>query len=131
VAGHLRSALDTVVRRPNVTPTCSACGRHRDTVSRSSWPGLLHCSDVPGLPRTTNELASRCRDTGRRLLRTTGPKGLTQRTLQRQGAWALLPRPPTAAQVLAAVCHPPLRLWRKKGSAWLRIANGSAGRADP
>ncbi len=105
VAGQLRGYLDTVRRWPKVTPTVSAFGRHLDTVSRSYWPGLFHCYDVPGLPRTNNELESRFRDTGRRLLRTTGQKGLTQRTLQRQGAWELLSRPPTEAQVLDAVCQ--------------------------
>jgi hypothetical protein len=105
VAGQLRSYLDTVRRWPRVTPTLEAFGRHLDTVSRSYWPGLFHCYDVPGLPRTNNELESRFRDTGRRLLRTTGQKGLTQRTLQRQGAWELLPRPPTEAHVLDAVCQ--------------------------
>lgn len=105
VAGQRRSYLDTVLRWPNVTPTVSACGRHLDTVSRSDWPGLFHCYDVPGLPRTNNEIESHFRDTGRRLLRTTGHKGRTQRTLQRQGAWELLPRPPTEAQGLEAVCH--------------------------
>ena len=82
-------------------------GRHLDKVSRSYWPGLFHCYDVPGLPRTNNELESRFRDTGRRLLRTTGQKGLTQRTLQRQGAWELLPRPPTEAKLLDALCQIP------------------------
>ena len=53
------------------------------------------------------EAESRFRDTGRRLLRTTGQKGLTQRTLQRQGAWELLPRPPTEAQLLEDVCQTP------------------------
>jgi hypothetical protein len=105
VAGPLRGSLATVRRWPKVTPIFYAFGRHLDTVSQSSWPGLFHCYDMPGLPRTTNELASHCRDTGRRLLRTTGHKGLTQRTLQRQGAWALLPRPLTEAQVLDAMCH--------------------------
>jgi hypothetical protein len=66
-------------------------------------PGLFHCYDVPGLPRTNNELESRFRDTRRRLLRTTGQKGQTQRTLQRQGAWELLPRPPTEAKLLGAL----------------------------
>jgi hypothetical protein len=107
VAGQLRSYLDTVLRWPKVTPTVSAFGRHLDKVSRSYWPGLFHCYDVPGLPRTNNELESRFRETGRRLLRTTGQKGLTQRTLQRQGAWELLPRPPTEAQCLEAVCQTP------------------------
>jgi hypothetical protein len=107
VAGQLRGYLDTVRRRPNVTPTLSAFGRHLDKVSRSYWPGLFHCYDVPGLPRTNNEIESRFRDTERRLLRTTGQKGLTQRTLQRQGIWELLPRPPTEAQLLKAVCQTP------------------------
>jgi len=107
VAGHLRAYLDTVLRWPKVTPTFDAFGRHLDKVSRSYWPGLFHCYDVPGLPRTNNELESRFRDTRRRLLRTTGQKGLTQRTLQRQGAWELLPRPPTEAQVLDAMCQTP------------------------
>src|SRR5256885_3850185 len=61
---------------------------------------------MPGLPRTNNELESHCRDTGRRLLRITGQKGLTQRTLQRQGAWELLPQPPTEAKIRDAL-HPP------------------------
>ena len=105
VAGQLRGYLDMVLRRPDVTPTLYEFGRHLDKVSRSYWPGLFHCYDVPGLPRTNNELESHFRDTGRRLLRTTGQKGLTQRTLQRQGAWELLPRPPTEAQVLSALCQ--------------------------
>jgi phytoene dehydrogenase-like protein len=105
VAGHLRGYRDTVRRWPNVTPPLYAFGRHLDKVSRSYWPGLFHCYDMPDLPRTNNEVESRFRDTGRRLLRTTGQKGLTQRTLQRQGAWELLPRPPTEAQLLDAVCQ--------------------------
>jgi Transposase, Mutator family len=107
VAKQLRGYLDTVVRQPDVTPTLYAFGRHLDKVSRSYWPGLFHCYDVSGLPRTNNALESHFRDTGRRLLRTTGQKGLTQRTLQRQGAWELLPRPPTEAQLLDAVCQTP------------------------
>jgi hypothetical protein len=96
-----------VLRLPDVTPTFYEFRLHLDTVSRSYWPGLFHCDDVPGVPRTTNELESRFRDTGRRLLRTTGQKGLTQRMLQRQGAWELLPCPPTEAQVLGALCQTP------------------------
>jgi hypothetical protein len=103
VAGQLRGYLDTVLRLPDVTPTLYEFRRHLAKVSRSYWPGLFHCYDVPGVPRTNNDLESRFRDTGRRLLRTTGQKGLTQRTLQRQGAWELLPCPPTEAQLLGAL----------------------------
>jgi hypothetical protein len=107
VAGQLRGYLDTVLRLPKGTPPLYEFGLHLDKVSRSYWPGLFHCYDVPGVPRTNNELESCFRDTGRRLLRTTGQKGLTQRTLQRQGAWELLPCPPTEAQVLGALCQTP------------------------
>jgi len=92
---------------PPVTPAFYEFRRHLDTVSRSSWPGLFHGYDVPGWPRTNNALDSRFRETQRRLLRTTGHKGRTQRTLHRQGAWELLPRSPTEAQGLDAVCHTP------------------------
>ncbi len=107
VAGQLRDYLDTVLRLPDVTPTLYAFGLHLDKVSRSYWPGLCHCYDLRGLPRTNNELESRFRDTGRRLLRTTDQKGLTQHTLPRQGAWALLPYPQTEAQLLGALCQTP------------------------
>jgi hypothetical protein len=107
VAAQLRSYLATVRCRPDLAPTLEVFGRHLDTVSRSYWPGLFHGYDVPGLPRTNNELASRFRDMSRRLWRTTGQKGLTQRTLQRQGAWELLPRPPTEAKTLEALRHTP------------------------
>ena len=107
VAEQLRGYLDTMLHLPHVTPALYEFRLHLDKVSRRYGPGLFHCYDVPGLPRTNNELESRFRDTQRRLLRTTGQKGLTQRTLQRQGAWELLPRSPTEAQVLDAVCHTP------------------------
>lgn len=107
VAGQLRSYLDTVLQGSHVTPTVSAFGRHLDTVSRSYWPGLFHCYDVPGLPRTNNELESHFRETRRRLLQTTGQQGQTQRTLQRQGAWELLPHPPTEAKLREALRQTP------------------------
>ena len=99
--------MHTVVRWPAVTSTLQTFGRHLDTVSRSYWPGLFHCYEVPGLPRTNNTLESHFRDTRRRLLRTTGQQGLTQHMLQRQGAWELLPHLPTEAQVLEGVCQTP------------------------
>ena len=107
VARQLRGYLDTVQQQPKITPTLEAFGRHLDLVSRSYWPALFHCYDVPGLPRSHNELASHFRETRRRLLRTTGQQGQTQRTLQRQGAWELLPHPPTEAKLQETVCQIP------------------------
>ena len=107
VAGQLRAYLDTVLRLPDVTPTLESLRLHLEQVSRSYWSGLFHCYDVPGLPRTNNALESHFRETRRRLLRITGQKGQTQRTLQRQGAWELLPRPLTEATLLGALRQTP------------------------
>ena len=62
---------------------------------------------MPGLPRTNNELESHFRATRRRLLRTTGQQGQTQRTLQRQGAWERLSHSPTEAKLQEAFQHIP------------------------
>ena len=42
---------------------------------------------------------------GRRLLRTTGQKGLTLRIIQRQGAWELLPHPDTLHETIHVVSN--------------------------
>jgi len=107
VAKQLRGYLDVIQCQSDVSPALYDFGRHLDKVSRSYWPGLFYCYDVPGLPRTNNEIESLFRDTGRQGLRITGQKGLTGRTLQRQGAWELLPRPATEAQLLDGLSQIP------------------------
>jgi len=103
VAQRLRAYLDGLTTLPDLPPRLDAFRHHLNKVSSSYWSGLFHCYDIKGLPRTNNELESHFRDTQRRLLRTTGQKGQTRRTLQRTGAWELLPRPPTEARCLAAL----------------------------
>lgn len=73
--------------------------------TRSYVPGLFHCYDVPNLPRTNNDRENDFRTLGRRLLRTTGQKGLTLRIIQRQGAWELLPHPDTLLETIRVVSH--------------------------
>jgi hypothetical protein len=68
-------------------------------------PGLFHCYDIAGSPRTNNERESDFRDLNRRLLRTTGQKGLTRRLIQRTGAWELLHRPDTLQNTISAFRH--------------------------
>jgi hypothetical protein len=103
VAQRLRACLDGLSALPDLPPRLDASRHHLNKVSTSYWPGLFHCYDIEGLPRTNNDLESHFRDTQRRLLRTTGQKGQTRRALQRTGAWELLPRPPTEASCLAAL----------------------------
>jgi len=68
-------------------------------------PGLFHCYDVPGLPRTNNDRESEFRDLNRRLLATTGQKGLVKRIIQREGAWELIPRPDSLRDTVSALSH--------------------------
>jgi hypothetical protein len=107
VAEQLRGDLDAIRRQSDVSPVIDDFGRQMDKVSRRYWPGLFHCYNVPGLPRTNNEIESHFRDTRRQMFRITGQKGLTGRTLQRQGAWELLPRPATEAKLLDGLSQIP------------------------
>jgi hypothetical protein len=66
-------------------------------------PGLFHCYDIPDLPRTNNDRESEFRDLHRRLLRTTGQKGLARRIIQREGAWELIPRLDSLQTTIQAV----------------------------
>jgi hypothetical protein len=75
--------------------------------TRNYAPGLFHCYDVPNLPRTNNERENDFRALRRRLLRTTGQKGLSLRIIQRQGAWELLPRPGSLNETIRALSHIP------------------------
>jgi hypothetical protein len=68
-------------------------------------PGLFHCYDIAGLPRTNNERESEFRDLNRRLLSTTGQRGLAKRIIQREGAWELIPRPDSLRDTIAALSH--------------------------
>lgn len=72
-------------------------------VTTNYSPGLFHTYDVVGLPRTNNGCESDFRDLTRHLLCATGQKGLTQRLIQREGAWGLLGHPPTAKDAAAAI----------------------------
>lgn len=71
--------------------------------TRNYAPGLFHCYDYPDLPRTNNDRESEFRDLNRRLLRTTGQKGLSRRIIQRTGAWELIPHPASLQATIQAV----------------------------
>ena len=64
---------------------------------------LFHCYDVRGLPRTNNDRESVFHDLNRRLLSTTGQKGLVKRIIHRKGAWETIPRPDTLRDTINAL----------------------------
>ncbi|MBN2258805.1 MAG: transposase [Anaerolineaceae bacterium] len=80
------------------------CKKIRKT-TLSYAPGLFHCYNTPGLPRTNNDRESEFRDLNRRLLSTTGQKGLVKRIIQREGAWELIPRPESLRDTISALSH--------------------------
>jgi len=82
----------------------SFCKKIRKTTLNYT-PGLFHCYDIPGLPRTNNDRESEFRDLNRRLLSTTGQKGLVKRIIQREGAWELIPRPDSLRDTIGALSH--------------------------
>lgn len=117
VEQQLRTYLDDLLSLQDLSPRLDGFRHHLDTVSASYWPGLFHCYDVEEIPRTNNELESHFRDTKRQLLRTTGQKGQVRRTLERTGAWELLPRPPDETERLTAlrrVSSPELKKERER-----------------
>jgi hypothetical protein len=93
VKQELSAYLDDIQQQSQHSPRLS---RFHDKIRQTSLnyaSGLFHCYDVPGLPRTNNDRESEFRDLNRRLLSTTGQKGLVKRIIHREGAWELIPRP--------------------------------------
>ncbi len=76
--------------------------------------GLFHTYDNPALPRTNNDIESAFRDVQRRLLSTTGQKGLTKRLLHRYGAWELMPCPDTLSKLIQALSNISYQEWKEE-----------------
>ena len=56
VRRELGGLLGAVRRHRPATGKLAAATGHFLKVTKSYWPGLFHCYDVPGLPRTNNDL---------------------------------------------------------------------------
>ena len=103
VRQELFAYLEAIPQESQLPPDLARFYQQILQTSRNYAPGLFHCYDLPGLPRTNNGRESEFRDLNRRLLRTTGQKGLVRRILQRQGAWELIPRPDSLRDTVTAL----------------------------
>jgi hypothetical protein len=56
VRRRLSGLLGAMARWQTQAGSLAPAVEHFATVTRSYWPGLFHCYDVPDLPRTNNEL---------------------------------------------------------------------------
>jgi hypothetical protein len=99
----LSDYLDQIHLESQTDPKLQGFFHTLQKTTLSYAPGLFHCYDVPGLPRTNNDRESEFRDLNRRMLATTGQKGLTRRLLQREGAWELIPRPDSLQEIQNAL----------------------------
>ena len=106
---QVRQALDALLadfdQESQDTPRLQRFAVQMQKTTSNYTPGLFHCYDIDGLPRTNNERESEFRDLNRRLLSTTGQRGLVKRILQREGAWELIPRPDSLRDTIAALSH--------------------------
>ena len=105
VRQDLGAFLDDLVQESQDTPRLQRFAVHIQKTTSNYTPGLFHCYDIDGLPRTNNERESEFRDLNRRLLSTTGQRGLVKRILQREGAWELIPRPDSLRDTIAALSY--------------------------
>lgn len=103
VRRELFDYLDTIQREGQLSPRLCECYRKIRQTSLNYAPGLFHCYDLPGLPRTNNDRESEFRDLNRRLLSTTGQQRLTKRIIQREGAWEVIPRPDSLRDTVSAL----------------------------
>jgi hypothetical protein len=105
VRQEIFSYLDDIDQESQDSPRLRRfCNKIRQTTLNYT-PGLFHCYDVPGLPRTNNDRESEFRDLNRRLLSTTGQNGLVKRIIQREGAWELIPHPDSLRDTVSALSH--------------------------
>jgi hypothetical protein len=103
VRQELFAYLEAVPKTSQLPPDLDPFYQHILQTSHNYTPGLFHGYDLPGLPRTNNDRESEFRDLNRRLLKTTGQKGLARRIIQRQGAWELIPRPGSLRETVTAL----------------------------
>jgi hypothetical protein len=105
VQRELFAYLDDIPQESRLSPRLSRFYAKIRQTTLNYTPGLFHCYDIPGLPRTNNERESEFRDLNRRLLSTTGQRGLVKRIIQREGAWELIPRPDSLRDTVSALSH--------------------------
>jgi hypothetical protein len=108
VRSDLFAYLDDLDQQTQDTPALRPFYTKIQDVSESYAKGLFYTYDLPALPRTNNDRESEFRDLNRRLLATTGQKGLVRRLIQRAGAWELIPRLPSLQATRLAISQVPL-----------------------
>jgi hypothetical protein len=89
VALQLAHCLGALADQPNLSPWLTQMRRDLFALTDRYWTGLFPCYDIPGLPRTNNDLESLFGQTKRQFRRRLGISQLRE-PLLRHAAWTIL-----------------------------------------
>ncbi len=110
VQAELEAYLTRLEQRSDLNPTLLAFVQHLRNLTTRYAPGLFHCYDIPGLPRTNNNLESLFGRVRHQTRRTSGAYHAKQR-LHEQGAWLLFDLTPGEDEQVQRLQRVPLTEW--------------------
>jgi len=105
--------LSKLEQRTDLNDTLLAFRRHLRRLTNRYAPGLFHCYDIPGLPRTNNDTETLFGRVRRQTKRTSGTYHAKQR-LREQGAWLLFDLFNDEDEQLQRLKRVPLDEWRNE-----------------
>jgi len=111
VHNELDAYLTCLEQRSDLNDTLLSFRQHLRRLTHRYSPGLFHCYDIPGLPRTNNDTESLFGRLRRQTNRTSGSHHAKHR-LQEQGAWLLFDLPNDPNEQLRRLQLVPLNEWR-------------------
>ncbi|MCP4127663.1 MAG: hypothetical protein GY753_11440, partial [Gammaproteobacteria bacterium] len=111
VQAQLHAYLLQLQRRSDLDSTLTSFRQHLHNLTKRYAPGLFHCYDIPGLPRTNNDTESLFGRVRRQTLLTSGPYHARQR-LHEQGAWLLFDIVPNLQEQVQCLQRTSLAEWR-------------------
>ena len=113
VRTRLNAYLERLRQRTDLDAQLLAFRRHLLRLTGRYAPGLFHCYDIPGLPRTDNDLESLFGRVRRQTLLTSGPYHARQR-LHEEGAWLLFEVVSNEHEQVERLQRVSLEEWRKE-----------------
>ena len=112
VETELAKYLTRLEQRSDLNPTLLAFRQHLRALTKRYAPGLFHCYDIPGLPRTNNDLESLFGRLRRLTNRTSGRQA--KQRLHEQGAWLLFDLVEDECKQVQRLQRVPLTEWRNE-----------------
>lgn len=109
----LNAYLNRLEQRTDLSAPLIKFRKHLRALTQRYAPGLFHCYDIPGLPRTDNDLESVFGRVRRQTLRTSGPHH-AKRRLHEEGAWLLFDFVSSEHEQLERLQRVSLNEWRKE-----------------